>query len=219
RPVRRRGRAALWIAVAAVAVLAGAGATGFALLKGGGGGTPSAFTVPMDVCTLIGRQELGALLRTQSPPEGQPGSDDIGPKCGWPVPSTGVGLQVQRDSDTVDPWSMTETTARTLFQNQRRYWSKYDSLDWTWPEIGATKSTKATRTPVRPITGVGEEAFGFELKGPTGRLHSAHVFYRLANLVVSVEYTTLSDKPTDDDIKQTALRAAQASEQALRDAG
>nr|SBO94471.1 serine/threonine protein kinase [Nonomuraea gerenzanensis] len=216
-PVKRRGRVALWTAAAAVLV-AGAGATGFVLLDRDGGGGAGAFTVPLDVCTLLGQQEVGRLLRTQQPPKGTPDSDEIGPKCGWPLQGTGVGLQVQRDSDTVDPWSMTETSARALFRNQQRYWAKYDSVDWTWPEIGVSKSMRAARTPVRPLTGVGEEAFGFELKGPTGRMVSAHVYYRLANLVVSVEYTTLSDKPTDEDIKQAALKAAQASEQALRDA-
>ncbi|MFC6370813.1 hypothetical protein, partial [Nonomuraea thailandensis] len=199
-------------------VLAPAGATGFVLMNRDGGGA-GAFTVPMDVCTLMGGQEVGRLLLTQSPPKGVPDSDEIGPKCGWPLAGTGVGLQVQKDSDTVDPWSMTEDSARRLFQNQHRYWTKYDSVDWSWPEIGVKQPMRAVRTPVRQVTGIGEEAFGFELKGPTGRMISALVYYRLANLVVSVEYTTLSDKPTDENIKQAALKAAQASERALRDAG
>ncbi|MEV0391407.1 hypothetical protein AB0I15_66450, partial [Nonomuraea sp. NPDC050643] len=216
--VRRRGRVVAWIAAGAVLALV-AGVGGFLILREQGGGTPEAFTVPLDVCTLIGSAEVGRLLRTQSPPKGQPGSDDVGPKCGWPITNTGVGLQVQKDSDTVDPWSMTPVTARTLFQNQKRYWTKYDDIDWTWPEIGVKDSRKAERTPIRQIAGLGEEAFGFELKGPTGRIHSAHVYYRLANLVVSVEYSTLANKPTDEDVKQSALKAAQASEQALRNAG
>ncbi|MFC5832497.1 serine/threonine-protein kinase [Nonomuraea insulae] len=218
RRVKRRGRAVLLIAAGAVVAVAG-GATGFVLLNDTGGATPSAFTVPMDVCTLITSQEVGGLLRTQSPPKAQPDSDDVGPRCGWPISGTGVGLQVQKDSDTVDPWSMTDVSARTLFQNQKRHWGKYDDIDWTWPEIGVKDSRRAKRTPLHPINGIGEEAFGFELKGPTGRIHSAHVYYRLANLVVSVEYSTLADRPTDEDVKQAALKAAQASERALRHAG
>ncbi|MFG1701719.1 serine/threonine-protein kinase [Nonomuraea sp. M3C6] len=216
--VRRGGRAALWIVAAAVLVV-GAGTTGFVILTSQDDGVPAAFNVPMDVCTLIGPQEVGRLLRTQSPPKGQPGADEVGPKCGWPIPGSGVGLQVQKDSDTVDPWSMTAVSARALFQNQQRYWAKYDEVDWTWPEIGVKDATKAKRTPVHQVGGVGQEAFGFELKGTTGRVLSAYVYYRLANLVVSVEYATLADKPTDEDVKQSALRAAQASERALRDAG
>jgi serine/threonine protein kinase len=216
--VRRGGRAVLWIAAAAVLIVA-AGTAGFLILRNQDNGVPAAFTVPMDVCTLISGQDVGRLLRTQSPPKGQPSSDDVGPKCGWPISGSGVGLQVQKDSDTVDPWSMTEVSARTLFQSQKRWWTKYDTVDWTWPEIGAKGSRQAKRTPVRQVGGVGDEAFGFELTGSTGRIHSAYVYYRLANLVVSVEYSTLADKPTDEDVKQAALKAAQASVQALRDAG
>ncbi|MFC4119390.1 serine/threonine-protein kinase [Nonomuraea zeae] len=217
-PVKRRGRVVIW-AAAAVALVVAAGAAGFFVLRNQGGGTPSAFTVPMDVCTLIASQEVGRLLRTQQPPKGQPSSDEVGPKCGWPISGSGVGLQVQKDSDTVDPWSMTVPAARTLFQSQKRWWSKYDSIDWTWPEIGAKTARSAKRTQVRQIDGVGEEAFGVELAGSTGRIHSSYVYYRLANLVVSVEYSTLAEKPTDEDVKQAALKAAQASVQALRNAG
>ncbi|SEG84893.1 Serine/threonine protein kinase [Nonomuraea solani] len=215
----RRGRAAIWIAAGTVLALA-AGTAGFLFLRNQGGGTPEAFTVPLDVCKLISAEEAGLLLRVAQPPKPQPGSDDEGPKCGWPLISgTGVGLQVQKDSDTVDPWSMTTASAGKLFQNQKRYWAKYDDIDWTWPEIGVKDTRKAKRTAVRPITGVGEEAFAFELTGDTGRVHSAHIFYRLANLVVKVEYTTLAVKPTDEDVRRSALKAAQTSEQALRNAG
>ncbi|MGW2154346.1 serine/threonine-protein kinase [Nonomuraea sp. NPDC001699] len=217
RRVGRRGRPLLvWSAAGAVLVVAAA-ATGFLLLRDDvGGGTPTAFTVPLDVCTLLTPQDVGGLLRTQSPPKAQPDGDEVGPECGWPVAGTGVGLQVQKDSDTVDPWSMTADTARTLFQNQKRYWAKYDQVDWTWPEIGVKTDMRSTRTPVHDLKGLGEEAFAFELKGRTGRVHSAHVYYRIANLVVAVEYATLGDKPTDEDVRQAAIKAARASEQALR---
>ncbi|MGP3930814.1 serine/threonine-protein kinase [Nonomuraea sp. KM88] len=217
---KRPGGAARWIAVAAAAVVVvAASTTAFFFLRGEDDGVPSAFTVPMDVCTLLSSQEIGSVLRTQSPPKGSPDADEAGPKCGWPLSGSGVGLQVHKDSDTVDPWSMTDDSAHRLFENQKRYWARYDEVSWSWPEIGVKDSRKATRTPVRPVGSVGEEAFAFELKGPTGRVHSAHVYYRLANLVVSVEYSTLANRPTDDDVRQAALRVAQASEQALRNAG
>ncbi|MFI7700891.1 serine/threonine-protein kinase [Nonomuraea sp. NPDC049480] len=216
--VRKRGRAVLWISVAAALAVAVATA-GFFVVRSMDGGTPTAFTAPMDVCTLLSAEEAGRLLRTSSPPKGLPSSDEEGPECGWPISGTGVGLQVQKDSDTVDPWSMTPVSAHRLFENQKRTWGKYADLEWSWPEIGVKADQKALRTPLHRIDGLGEEAFGFELKGPTGRMHSAHVFYRLANLVVLVQYTTLAERPSDEDIKQSALRAAQATEQALRNAG
>ncbi|WP_344985339.1 serine/threonine-protein kinase [Nonomuraea helvata] len=215
---RRGGRAALWIAAVSALILGAGGTTAFLVLRDRADSAPAAFTVPMDVCTLLTRQDVGRLLRMQQPPKGQPSSDDEGPKCGWPVTNTGVDLQVQKDSDTVDPWSMTPVSAHRLFESQKRKWARYGSVDWIWPEIGAKNAQQAKRTPVHQVTGVAEEAFGFELKGSTGRVHSAYVFYRLANLVVAVSYSTLSDKPTDEEIKQTALKAAQASEQVLRNA-
>ncbi|MGN9839595.1 serine/threonine-protein kinase [Nonomuraea sp. H19] len=216
---RKRGRVALWIAAAVVLVLAAGGTTAFLVLGERGGGTPEAFTVPMDVCTLISSEEAGRLLRTQKPPKGKPSANAEGPTCGWSISGTGVGLQVQKDSDTVDPWSMTTVSAHALLQSQKRHWSRSNEVLWSWPEIGVPKSTKATRTPVHDVAGVGEEAFGYELAGETGRVHTAQIFYRLANLVVRVEYSTTTDRPTDEDVKQSALRAAQASEQALRNAG
>ncbi|NRQ40641.1 serine/threonine protein kinase [Nonomuraea sp. NN258] len=214
--VKRRGRTVAWIA-AATALVVAAAAAGFLLLRNRESGTPTAFTAPMDVCALLTSQEAGQLLRTKQPPKPQPDADEVGPSCGWPISgSAGVGLQVQKDSDTRDPWSMTPASAHTLFENQRRYWGKYTSLEWNWPEIGVTKNRAATLTPPRELAGVGEEAFAFELKGPSNRVHTAMIFYRLANLVVKVEYTTLGDRLTDDDVKQTALTAARATEQALR---
>ncbi|SDM32524.1 Serine/threonine protein kinase [Nonomuraea maritima] len=217
RPARGGGRVALWMA-AATAVVVALAAGGFFLLRGNGG-APEAFTAPMDVCALVDSEQVGLVLRTQSPPTARPGSDGDGPTCEWTMPEYGVGVQVQKDSDTVDPWSMTPATARVLMENQKRYWSRHDEIRWSWPEIGVPGSQEATRLPVHDVQGLGEEAFGFELKGSTGRLLSSHVFYRLANLVVKVEYATVADRPTDEDIKQAALSVARASEQALRDAG
>ncbi|WP_336216944.1 serine/threonine-protein kinase [Nonomuraea sp. LPB2021202275-12-8] len=219
-PVKRRGRLLPWIAgVVAVAVVAAAATAVVLILKNQDKGLPAAFTVPMDVCSLLPPEEVGLLLRTQQPPKAKSSADEDGPQCGWTIQSTGVEVQIQKDSDTRDPWAMTPETARTLFANQHRFWAKHEKIDWVWPEIGVKNAQSVTRTPVRAIGGVGEEAFTFELKGSTGRIHSAVVFYRLANLVVSVEYTTLANRPRDEDIKQAGLKAAQASEQALRRAG
>ncbi|GGP15011.1 serine/threonine protein kinase [Nonomuraea glycinis] len=220
RPVRRRHGPLLWLAaVAAVLVVAAAATAVVLILKNRDNGVPAAFTVPLNVCSLLGQEDVGLLLRTQQPPAGKASADELGPQCGWTTPGRGMEVQVQKDSDTRDPWAMSPESARTLFGNQHRYWAKNDRAQWIWPEIGVTKAQPVTRTPVRAIGGVGEEAFTYELKGPTGRMLSAVVFYRLANLVVSVEYTTLADRPSDDDIKQTALKAAQASERALLHAG
>jgi hypothetical protein len=218
---KRRGRPWLWVAVAAFAAVAVAAATTAILLVRDRvtGGVPEAFTAPMDVCSLLTAEEVARYLRTQQQVKAMPSSDEVGPRCQWPIQGTGVEIQVQKDSDTRDPWAMTPDSARMLFANQQRWWSEHDRMEWTWPEIGATGSLPVTRTLVRQLPGVGEEAFAFELKGRTGRIHTAIVHYRLSNLVVFVGYTALSDRVGDEDIKQTAVKAAQATEQALRRAG
>jgi eukaryotic-like serine/threonine-protein kinase len=219
-PIRKRSRAVLWIAAATVAAVAVAVTTVLLVVRGQGGGTPTAFTVPMDVCALLPQEDVGLLLRTtQNIPEGKPGSNGEGPECGWTMPNTGVAVQLQKDSDTRDPWTMTPTTAHTLFGNQQIYWAKNTKMRWMWEEIGVDKPQDVTCTPVRAFGGLGEEAFTYQIKGSTGRMHSAIVFFRLANLVVNVEYTALGNRPTDEQIKQTALKAAQVVERELRGAG
>ncbi|MFG1695844.1 serine/threonine-protein kinase [Nonomuraea sp. NPDC049309] len=215
------GKMGVLVAAVVVVALAAAATTVFLWLRDRDGVAAAGFTTPLDVCKLISEQELSGILVTRNLPEAQPDADDAGPECAWALPQarTGVSVQVQKDSDTVDPWSMTEASARTLFQNQKRWWGRYDSIDWTWPEIGQKTSAKAARTPLRDVPELGDEAFAFELAGPTGQMHSAYVFYRLANLVVAVSYTTLADGPTDAQIQERALRAAQASIRTLRDGG
>ncbi|WP_053175131.1 serine/threonine-protein kinase [Nonomuraea sp. SBT364] len=217
--VRKRGRAALWIASAATLAVAAATTTVLLVMNGQDDGVPTAFTAPMDLCSLFPREDVGLLLRTQQIPEGVPGSDEYGPECNWTKPGTGLSVQLQKDSDTRDPWSMTPVSAHTLFLNQQRHWAGFKEVQWMWKEIGVPDAQKVTLTPVRALGGLGEEAFAFELLGETGRMHSAIVYFRLANLVTVAEYTTVDDRPTDDQIKQTALQAARTAERELRGAG
>ncbi|MFI7442225.1 serine/threonine-protein kinase [Nonomuraea indica] len=220
--IRRRGRSWLW-AAAAAALVAVAAAVTLVVVRGQDDGVPEAFVLPMDVCSLLTQEEVGRILRVQSPPKGRPGSNGEGPTCAWPAKEQqqGLSLQVQRDSDTPDPWSMTPATAHTLFENQKRYYGKLagKQVDWSWPEIGADRRLSATSTPVRAVSGLGEEAFAHELQGPTKLTHSAYVYYRLANLVVRAHYTTLGDRLSDEEIQRNALTAARAVEGALRRAG
>ncbi|WP_219511159.1 serine/threonine-protein kinase [Nonomuraea ceibae] len=217
--VRKRSRAVLWIASAAALAIAAATTIVFLVLKNQDNGVPAAFTVPMDLCTLLPPEDVGLLMRTQQIPKGVPASDEYGPECNWTKPGIGVSVQLQKDSDTRDPWSMTPVTARSLFANQQRYWAKHGSFGWVWKEIGVTKPQDVTRTSVRSFGGLGQEAFAFELLGETGRMHSAIVYFRLANLVVAAEFTRVDDRTTDDQIKESALRAARTAERELRGAG
>jgi hypothetical protein len=215
----RHRRPLVWAAVAAALAVLATAATLVVVLRDQDDAVPEAFTVPMDICTLLSAEETGELLRTRERPGVKAGTDKDGPTCDWTIPRNGVSVQVQKDSDTPDPWSMTPVTAHTLFENQKRFWAGLggtDDIPWTWAEIGLKEAQKAALTDVRVIGGLGEEAFAQEMKGPDGRVHTAIVSYRLANLVLRVEYTTLAGTPTDEDVKQNALTAARYVEQALR---
>lgn len=127
---------------------------------------------------------------------------------------------MQQDSDTPNPWSMTTQSAQRLFVNQERVWIEpIEKVKWTWEGIGTAETLEADSVASRRIQGHGEEAFAYELKGPDGRIHTAYVCYRLANLVVLVNFTTLAAKPTDASIKETAVKVAKLTEQVLRRAG
>ncbi|RVX45504.1 uncharacterized protein DUF3558 [Nonomuraea polychroma] len=210
---RRRGRIwALLVITLALVVTAFVAATRSAETD-----VPDAFTVPIDVCTVLPAQEAAQLLKSRRPVTGRPSTDQGGPTCRWTIPDHGISLQVQTDSGTADPWSMTRQTAHKLLLSEERYWREAgQNVEWTWEAIGAADSYTAKSTPSRRIEGVGEEAFAFELTGPHGRVHTSVVSFRLANLVVAVRYTTLATRPTDASIKETALEAARLTEHALR---
>lgn len=215
RPPRRAGRA--WWVVAAVVAVAVAVSAAVVILAGNGRSAPQAYTLPVDLCSLLTPEEAGALLGMAEPPAGQASNDEEeGPSCAWTRAGTGIALQAQKDSDTPDPWSMTAQSAHTLFANMERYWNDSDEVRWTWEEIGAKGPFTAKITPTRRLAGRGEEAFAFEMTGPGGRAHSSLVYYRIANLVVKVEYTTIGAGPTDERIRRSALTLAELTERALR---
>ncbi|MFE3448088.1 serine/threonine-protein kinase [Nonomuraea sp. NPDC059194] len=221
RVAKRRRRRLVWLVPAGAVAVAGA-ITAALLFWRGGTATPTAFTLPVDMCGLLTPSQVGEVLGTGQPPKGGQSvaeSDDrLGVVCQWTVSGRGVSLTAQRDSDTPQPWSMTTDSARRLMQSQRAWIGRYPQLQWSWKEIGAKGPFTAQIGKTRPLQGVGEEGYAYELSAQ-GRVHTAVVMYRVANLVVQVEFTTLASRPTDDQVRQSALTVARQSAQALRDGG
>src|SRR5437868_1356587 len=205
RPAPRR-TGARWWAVAGVVAVAAAVGVGVVLLVGGDARAPDAYTLPVDLCSLLSAAEAGTLLGMAAPPPGKANNDsDEGPLCEWTRGGVGLSVQALRDSDTPDPWSMTVTSAHRLLVNMERFWSDGKEIQWTWKEIGAKGPFTAAVSPTRTLAGPGKEGFAFELTGPSGQVHSALGFYRLANLVVKVEYTTMGGNQSDERIRRNAL--------------
>ncbi|MFD1937964.1 serine/threonine-protein kinase [Nonomuraea mangrovi] len=218
---RSRRRWWLWLVPAGAVVVAGAVAAALVFSRGGTA-APTAFTLPVDMCGLLTPSQVGEVLGTGQPPKGVQSvadSDDrLGVSCDWTVSGRGVSVVAQRDSDTPQPWSMTTESARRLMESQRVWIGKYQELQWSWKEIGAKGPFTAKVSKAQPLQGVGEEGYTYELSAQ-GRVHTAVVMYRVANLVIQVEFTTLASRPTDDQVKRTALTVARQSEQALRSGG
>ncbi|WP_084956922.1 serine/threonine-protein kinase [Thermoactinospora rubra] len=213
-PSRRPRRTKLVVALVCAAALLVAGSVTALTLTGRTPAKPTAYTVPFDVCGLLTGEQTAQLLGTSRTVKPLPGNGEEGPLCGWALPQIGVQVQVQKDSDAPHPWAMTAQRARSLLISQARDAERMEETTWGWPEIGV-KGVKAKRTPVRWFKGLGEEAFAFELAGPDGRVHTAVVFFRAANLVFRVDHTTLLERATDETVKQTGLRAATLVEEAL----
>ncbi|MET9343576.1 serine/threonine-protein kinase [Nonomuraea sp. NPDC003804] len=217
----RRGRL-WWLLPAGAVVVAGAVAAVLFLWRGGATATPTAFTLPVDLCGLLTPSQVGEALGTGQPPKGTQnvaeGDDSLGVACDWTVNGRGVSLTAQRDSDTPQPWAMTAESAHRLMESQRVWIGKYKELQWSWKEIGAKGPFTAQIGKAQPLQGVGEEAYTYELSAQ-GRVHTAVVMYRVANLVMQVEYTTLASRPTDEQVRESALTIARHTEQALRSGG
>ncbi|MFI6812599.1 protein kinase [Nonomuraea sp. NPDC050328] len=213
QPARRPRRTRPLLIAGAVALVALA-VTGFLVIPREPA-KPELYATPLDLCTLLTVEEVRGLLGTAKPPAGVAGADEEGPVCGWTIPNTGIQVQVQHDSDTPSPWAMRPERAHQLMAAQDRAWQRRTELRWTWPEIGLAGGVDAKRGPLTWLSGLGEEAFTFQLTGPEGRVHTTTHFFRVANLVVKVDYTTLSSRATDQGIKDTGLRAAQLTERGL----
>ncbi|MBG0832401.1 serine/threonine protein kinase [Planomonospora sp. ID67723] len=209
-PPAARSRSRLWIAVASAACLVAA-AAGAAVLFLGGNGERTAFTGAVDFCSLLTAAQVREITRVPRPPAGAPYQGG----CAWTVQGSGVALVPHVDDTTAQPWAMSPDAARELLAARGRSYEQAQSLTWEWKEIGAGR-LPATATPRRAVPELGEDAFAHDLASDTGATHTGAVYFRVLNLVVEARYSTLSDEPTDADIRDGALKAARWARAALQ---
>ncbi|GIH92338.1 serine/threonine-protein kinase [Planobispora siamensis] len=207
----RRPRFLLWIALGATACVVAA-AVWITLTLAGGEADKTAFTQPVDLCSLLTPAQVREITRAPQPPQGRPKDEG----CTWTTADTGIALIPHTDGDTPQPWMMTPQAAQNLLVSQGRDHSQPGSgIPWEWEEIGM-KDLTAVSTAGQPVQGLGEGAFTYDLKSELGQTHTGVVHFRALNLVIEARYSTLSAKPTDADIRDNALKAARWAEAALR---
>ncbi len=209
---RRRG----FLVGGATALVAAAAAVALVVLPSDGGDrTSPSFALPVDFCGLLTADQVHQIIRTAPAPKGTVAEAG----CEWAVSGEGVSLIPKTDSDTPDPWAMTEESSRLLYESLAKKYAKGSKGDWTWKEIGQTRPIAFVQTTPRPVEGVGDEALAYEFTTARGHVYTGVVLFRLGDLVVEAAYSTLSTTPTDDDIRSTVLTAARMADAALRAKG
>jgi hypothetical protein len=216
-PPRRTRR---WIPVTA-AVAVGASATVVALLAPWAEGKPvtaakpvsPTFTRAVDLCGALSAADVGRLLGTATPPKGRGQKT----RCRWTVDGAGLGLTAETDSDTPDPWSLTRESAHSLLAGyQKQYATGPRDGDWIWYEIGLDRKSPIIKSAARPVTDVADEAFASDMATPEGQVQASVVFFRLGNLVASLEYADL-DAASAADVRGRAASAAKSAADRLRE--
>ncbi|MFF4776892.1 protein kinase [Microtetraspora fusca] len=213
-PTATRRRVLLVSAVVALVAVVAA-VVAFVVLPDDGARKAPSFTRPVDFCTLLTSEQVHEIVRTAPAPKGSVAEAG----CEWSVRGEGVSLIPKKDSDTPDPWAMTEESSGLLFESLAKKYAKGRKGDWTWKEIGQTRPIAFVQTTPRAVEGVGDEALAYEFTTSQGHAFTGVVLFRLGDLVVEAGYSTLSTTPTDDDIRSAALSAARMADAALRAKG
>ncbi|GLX01204.1 hypothetical protein Misp02_52900 [Microtetraspora sp. NBRC 16547] len=213
-PTATRRRVLLGGAVVALAAAVSA-TVAFVVLPDDSAQKAPSFTRPVDFCALLTSEQVHEVVRTAPAPKGSVS----GAGCEWAVRGEGISLIPKKDSDTPDPWAMTEESSRLLYESLAKKYAKGLKGDWRWKEIGQTRPIAFVQTAPRPVTGVGDEALAYEFTTPQGHTFAGVVLFRLGDLVVEAAYSTLSTTPTDDDIRSAALSVARMGDAVLRTKG
>ncbi|GAB1821576.1 serine/threonine-protein kinase [Herbidospora sp. RD11066] len=167
------------------------------------------FEQAVDLCRVVSADQVKALL-------GQPARPtEIKGGCQWTTKGTGLRLEPATDSDTANWWDLTPEAARSLYGGiQRRVANMPRDSSFIWYEIGANRRLPTVTSTVRPLEGVGEEAFTWDITSAEGRLIGVDVYFRVGDFVGWFEYADLGDR-TADQIRDGATTGARAAADAL----
>jgi len=166
------------------------------------------FTVPVDFCTLLTDAQVGRAI------PGGPRKAQDGDGCHWTTGRATFTLEPLKISDK-EYWEAFPEEAHEKLVNRRNQLGPSDNILWARSELGMRKLMRLTRTAVRTVDGIGEEAFGYDMHShATGVQVSSVVMFRVSNLIVEAEYADLTPARAGR-IRQTTLELARAAAERL----
>lgn len=174
-------------------------------------GPAPVFGQAVDLCRVVPAAQVKTLLGQDARPQ------EIDGGCQWTIKGTGLRLEPATDSDTPDWWDLTPEAARALYGGiQRRVANQPRDGSLIWYEIGADRRVPTVASAVRPLTGVGEEAFTWDITSAEGRIIGVDVYFRVGDFVGLLEYADLGERTTDQ-IRTGAETAARTAADSLWD--
>ncbi|WP_051760500.1 serine/threonine-protein kinase [Herbidospora cretacea] len=212
-----RKKNGLWVAVAAgAAAVVAAAVVLIAPWETGGAAAPVGqrppaplFAQDVDLCRVVSADQVKALLGQNARPT------EIEGGCQWTVEGTGLRVEPTTDSDTPDWWDLDLDAARSLYGGIKRHVANQPrDSSLIWYEIGTKRRIPTVTSAIRPLTGVGEEAFTWDVTSAEGRIIAVDVYFRVGDFVGRVEYADLGDR-TSDQIRTGAETAARAAADTL----
>ncbi|WP_449065974.1 serine/threonine-protein kinase [Planomonospora algeriensis] len=192
-----------WSAAAAVAVsaVAGAAIAWSTVMSPGGGPDRGRFAAAPEACDLLTVEQVRELVGQVTDPRMTKVDE-----CTWNYLKGGVPyrwISVQTQAVPPHGESSAPEAARLLFEGMRR---ETDS-----EAGGDTAFGRQTRSRVRALPGVGEEAFArdYVREGANVSRTVCTVWLRVSNLIVRVEWTRAEEGGVRPADQRTALRAAE----------
>jgi hypothetical protein len=185
---RRVPRRAVPVAAAGAVLLAVAGT--IVLWPGGGEERPARprpLTSPPEPCTLVTAKEGASLV---SGAVGRPSTADVRPEfrsCRWSAWKVPAMLEIILPKVYGSAAEASRTmTADLTREAKEQPWSVTQDWDFSFP--GLSHKAKASKQPPRVLSGVGDQAFYYTMRGSTAAFDRVTLAVRKGNVVVYVVY-------------------------------
>ncbi|GAA5044521.1 hypothetical protein HNP84_004649 [Thermocatellispora tengchongensis] len=179
--------------------------------------SPGRFGLPVRVCDLLTAEQVRRML---------PGIEDVKggatnrEGCSWEAEGMGIEANPVTLLSGEEHWGSSPRRAHERFVNQRNATIPSGTLVWSWDDIGA-RLRSARNTGPEPVTGVGDEAFAYQVYDNRSHLkpEQSYIVFRLDNLVMEVGYTAIDGKLDEKALRDGARTIADWMVAALKRTG